>query len=176
MFVQVDINNNNYDSNNYSEYSNYSNYSFELKPDIYNSSNFSITSDPINYYTKDNLKQNSHNLFSQLQQQQQQQLRNQIHSLRKIQSQNYLKKHKIMLKYKNDKNNEKHNNNNKSICKNIGFDSGLNKNTPFINYLINKRINFCELGSSSHIAAFIPVSNNSWYYFIRKCKRKDNYG
>jgi hypothetical protein len=146
MFVQVNINNNNYynyDSNNYSEYSNYSNYSsysFELKPDTFNSSYFSITSDPINYYTKDNLKQNSHNLFCQLQQQQ----RNQIHSLRKIQSQNHLKKHKIMLKYKNDKNdknNEKHNNN-KSICKNIGFDSGLNKNTPFINYLINKRINF----------------------------------
>lgn len=34
--------------------------------------------------------------------------------------------------------------------------SEFNKNSPFINMLINKRIHFCELGPSCHIAAFVP--------------------
>lgn len=58
----------------------------------------------------------------------------------------------------------------------IGYDSGFNKNTPFINYLINKRIGFCKLGASSHIAAFVPVSCTSRYCFIREWKGKDHYG
>jgi len=49
-----------------------------------------------------------------------------------------------------------------SICQfklsnyDIGYTSNLTKSTPFIEYLINKRINFCQLGASTHIAAFIP--------------------
>jgi hypothetical protein len=59
---------------------------------------------------------------------------------------------------------------------NGGYNSKLDKNTPFIEYLINKRINFCVLGTSSHIAAFVPVTNNSRYCFIRKWKREDDNG
>ena len=57
-----------------------------------------------------------------------------------------------------------------------GSDSNFDKNTPLIDYLINKRINFCVLGPSSHIAAFIPVTNNSRYCFIRKWKGENDYG
>jgi hypothetical protein len=89
--------------------------------------------------------------------------------------QNYLKRRKLALKYKDDETDENiHNNEN--ICKIIGIDSGLNKDTPFINYLINKRINFCELGASSHIAAFVPVGYNSRYCFLRNREGKDHYG
>ena len=54
--------------------------------------------------------------------------------------------------------------------------SNFNKNTPLIDYLINKRINYCVLGSSSHIAAFIPVEKKSKYCFLRKWKYQYNYG
>ena len=56
-----------------------------------------------------------------------------------------------------------------------GCDSNFDKNTPLIDYLINKRINFCQLSSYSHIAAFIPVSNNSKDCFLRKWKWQNNY-
>ncbi len=42
----------------------------------------------------------------------------------------------------------------------IGKTSNLTKETPFISFLIDKRIKFCHLGASSHIAAFIPTSIN----------------
>ena len=44
----------------------------------------------------------------------------------------------------------------------IGYTCNLTKNNPFIKYLIHKRICFCQLGASSHIAAFIPVSINPY--------------
>lgn len=65
---------------------------------------------------------------------------------------------------------------NKNNDEEYGYSSNFDKNTPLIDYLINKRINFCTLGSSSHIAAFIPVSSNSRYCFIRKWKRQYDYG
>lgn len=51
-------------------------------------------------------------------------------------------------------------NNNSFHSNDFGQTSNLTKETPFIKYLINKRIKFCQLGASSHIAAFIPVSIN----------------
>lgn len=149
MFSKI---NSNYD--NYSDYDS-DNSDYSLESSLSNSSNFTITSNPINHCMKNNLKQ--------------------IHSPRKIQLMNNLEKRRLLLKYKDHETNEILQNN-KNIGKNIGFDSGLNKDTPFINYLINKRINFCELGASSHIAAFIPSTYNSRYCFIRGWKGKDHYG
>jgi hypothetical protein len=37
-----------------------------------------------------------------------------------------------------------------------GTVSEFNKDSPFINMLINRRIRFCDLGPSCHIAAFVP--------------------
>lgn len=37
-----------------------------------------------------------------------------------------------------------------------GIVSEFNKDSPFINMLINRRIRFCDLGPSCHIAAFVP--------------------
>jgi len=37
-----------------------------------------------------------------------------------------------------------------------GSVSEFNKESPFINMLINRRIRFCDLGPSCHIAAFVP--------------------
>lgn len=37
-----------------------------------------------------------------------------------------------------------------------GTVSEFNKESPFINMLINRRIRFCDLGPSCHIAAFVP--------------------
>ena len=74
--------------------------------------------------------------------------------------------------------NGKENMSNINIIKNdIGYDSGFNKDTPFINYLINKRISFCDLGASSHIAAFIPSTYGHKCCLIRewKGKGKDYY-
>ncbi len=55
------------------------------------------------------------------------------------------------------------------------YKSYLNKNTPFIKYLIDKRIGFCCLGSSSHIAAFVPVSLGlrSCFIHCQKCKGRN---
>jgi hypothetical protein len=100
---------------------------------------------------------------------------NNIISLRKIQSQIYLERRRLLLKYKNEEINQ-NDKNNVIICKNIGNDSGMNKDTPFISYLIDKRINFCELGASSHIAAFVPVTCNFRFCFLRDWKWKDHYG
>jgi hypothetical protein len=47
-------------------------------------------------------------------------------------------------------------NNTKNIT--IENTTSLTKDTPFIKYLIDKRIYFCKLGSSSHIAAFMSCS------------------
>lgn len=148
--------NSGYDSDNSSNLSNSSNSS--------NSSNYTITSDPINYYRKDVLKQNYIQSLSR----------------RKQQTQKQLKLHRNKVKYNGNKNNLDNTDTvsvtSIIVCREIGYNSGLDKNTPLINYLINRRINFCELGSSSHIAAFIPVVNNSRYCFIRDWKGKDCYG
>lgn|SRR3990167_3801816 len=96
-------------------------------------------------------------------------------SSRKQQMQQQLKLHRNKLRHK-DENNLNNFNSDPILCKEIGHVSGFDKNTPLINYLINKRINFCELGSSSHIAAFISVVNNSRYCFIRGWCKKDCYG
>ena len=143
--------NTDYDSDNSSYSSNSS-----------NSSNYIITTVPINYYRKDILKQNYIKTLSR----------------RKQQTQKHLELHRNKVKYNRNKNNFDTSDSDSSviICKEVGYNSGFDKNTPLIDYLINKRINFCELGSSSHIAAFVPVTNNDWYCFIRGWKGKDRHG
>lgn len=147
--------NSEYDSDNSSNTSNSS-----------NSSKYTITSDPINYYRKDVLKQNYIQSLSR----------------RKQQTQKHLELHRNKVKYNRNRNNlddtETDTDSDTSIiiCREIGYNSGLDKNTPLISYLINRRINFCELGASSHIAAFVPVVNNSRYCFLRDWKGKDRYG
>lgn len=156
--------NSGYDSDN-SIYSSNSSNSFNSSNSS-NSSNYTITSDPINYYRKDVLKQNYIQSLSR----------------RKQQTQKHLELHRNKVKYNRNKNNldaidfDTDTNSNVVVCKEVGWNSGFDKNTPLIEYLINKRINFCELGSSSHIAAFVPVANNDWYCFIRGWKGKDRYG
>lgn len=61
------------------------------------------------------------------------------------------------------------------VNKNIGYTTGLTKDTPFVKYLIDKRMCFCHLGSSSHIAAFISVPLNSRCCFIQHGKWKGRY-
>lgn len=147
--------NSGYDSDNSNYTSNSSNSS-----NTSNSSNYTITSDPINYYRKDVLKQNY----------------NQTLSRRKLQTQKHLELHRNKVKYNKNNFDSTDSDTNNIVCKEVGWNSGLNKNTPLIDYLINKRINFCELGASSHIAAFFPVSNNDRHYFKRDWKGKDRYG
>lgn len=128
-----------------------------------NTSNYSMTSDPINYYHKDNLKQNPQKF--------------KCYSSRKQQKQNYLdKRRKSMLANYNDNELYAYNFFSPQIYNDIGYDSCFNKDTPFISYLIKKRINFCSLGSSSHIAAFVPVKYSSRCCFIREWCGKDHYG
>jgi len=180
MFIHTDYDNtySGYDS----DYSNYSNYSTNSSCTTYssrssNSSNFTITSDPSNYYKKDNLKQNYQKFLRRLQQTQKTQtLTNYTSiSLRKKQTQNYLEIHRHKMNYIRD--NEEENNSNIDIIDNSdGYDSGFNKDTPFINYLITKRISFCELGASSHIAAFVPSLYTQRNCLIRGWKGKDHYG
>lgn len=82
-----------------------------------------------------------------------------------------LKTNKITLNYLNLVNLER------NVLKNqINTILNFNKNTPLINYLINKRLNFCELGASSHIAAFIPDTNVIRYCLIPKWEEKNHYG
>lgn len=66
-------------------------------------------------------------------------------------------------------------NNCESCFVELGYTSKLSKDTPFIKYLIDKRINFCQLGASSHIAAFVPVTFNSRCCFIHNGKWKGRY-
>jgi len=62
----------------------------------------------------------------------------------------------------------------------VGNTTTLTKDTPFIKYLIDKRIYFCQLGSSSHIAAFLSSSLDSgcfiqygkWNCYYRRKFRK----
>lgn len=44
--------------------------------------------------------------------------------------------------------------------------TNLDANTPFVNYLINKRLENCVLNKYSHIAAIIPVAHKIRYCFI----------
>ena len=53
--------------------------------------------------------------------------------------------------------------------------TNITKESPFIEYLINKRMNFCKIGTSSHIAALISVSLNNWYCFKFHTKWKSRY-
>jgi hypothetical protein len=48
-------------------------------------------------------------------------------------------------------------------------------NTPFINYLITKRMTGCELRQFSHIAAIVPVAHKLRYCFIRGFRKKWKY-
>lgn len=134
----------------------------------FNSSNYSFTSEPVHYYRKDLLKQNHIKPKSSL-------------SKRKMQTQRYLNECRNKNKYLREFNLANYQNDltiQPAQCnfQTVGYDSGFNKNTPFIDYLINKRTQFCELGASSHIAAFIPITNNSRYCFIREWKGKDCFG
>jgi hypothetical protein len=186
MFIYTDYNNNNTNSGYDSDYSNYSEYSSSStnssgssnSSNLSNSSNYTITSDPSNYYRKDNLKQNYKKFLKRLQQTQQTQQTSSPNcsiSLRKKQTQNYLEMYRHKMIYIKD-NEGKNNSNNDSTNNNIGYYTGFNKDTPFINYLINKRISFCVLGASSHIAAFVASTCSSRCCFIREWKGKDHYG
>lgn len=188
MFIYNDYNNtySDYDSDNCS-HSTDSSLSSSRSYGSYNSSNFTITSVPSNYYRNDNPKQNYQKFSIRLWQTQRTQrtqrtLQTQLiqHnpncvsiSLRKKQTQNYLEMHRHKINYKRDIGQV--NKVNIDIVNNIGYDSGFNKDTPFINYLISKRISFCELGASSHIAAFIPSVYSQLYCLIREWKWKDRY-
>lgn len=44
--------------------------------------------------------------------------------------------------------------------------TNLNAETPFVNWLINKRITNCKLKQFSHIAAIIPIAHKLRYCFI----------
>jgi hypothetical protein len=55
---------------------------------------------------------------------------------------------------------------------NIEQTTNLNATTPFVNYMINKRINNCELKQFSHIAAIIPVAHKLRYCFILGFRKK----
>ena len=90
---------------------------------------------------------------------------------KKIYSLKYYKKKKF-LKLEHNKIYEKEKINNDMYYINLGFTTNLNKDTPFIKFLIDKRIYYCKLGASSHIAAFIPESFSLWYYFLCSKKRK----
>jgi hypothetical protein len=57
----------------------------------------------------------------------------------------------------------------------IGNFSEFTKDTPLIRYLIDKRINFCKLSASVHIAAFVPVVLNTRCCFIWGGKWKSRY-
>lgn len=59
--------------------------------------------------------------------------------------------------------------------KNLGYTSDLTKDSPFIAYLIEKRTKFCQLGSSTHISAFVSVSSNSRSCFKRGKLWKSRY-
>lgn len=144
------------DSSNTSDYSGPSDSG--ISTDSLNSSNYSFTTDLLHYYRKDVLKQNHIKILTN----------------RKRQTQNRLNENRYKNLYL--KENDNHINSNENNNMMIGYDSGLTKDTPFIDYLINKRINFCEMGASSHIAAFIPAVNNSRCCFIRTCKGKDCSG
>ena len=181
MFTYTDYENtySDSDSDSYTSYSTDSSYTTDSSGSS-NSSNFTITSDPSNYYRKDNLKQNYQKLMNQFNQP------NQVlntHcpsnytsvSLRKKQTQNYLEMHRHKMSYIRD-NGEENNSNINIINNNIGYNSGFNKDTPFINYLITKRINFCGNGDFFHIASFIPSTYSQPNCLIREWKGKDRYG
>lgn len=44
-----------------------------------------------------------------------------------------------------------------------GYTCELTKDDPLISYLIDKRMNFCQLGPSIHIAALIPITREKGY-------------
>lgn len=162
MFYQTITNHLNYDSDE--SVSTYDSENTENSLNSLNSSNYTITTDPINYYRKDVLKQNHIKNISK----------------RKQQRQDYLELHRNIINNKNDYN---YNYNYNGICgsniiihNQIGYNTKYDKNTPLIDYLINKRINYCELGASSHIAAFFPNTTNLRHCFIRGWKGKDRYG
>ena len=56
-----------------------------------------------------------------------------------------------------------------------GYTSILTKDTPFINYLIKRRINFCKLSTSSHIAAFCSEPLKDWCYIKGTKWTKNRY-
>lgn len=194
------------DSDNFtdsdSEYSSYSSYSTDSvgSIDSSNSSNYTIGIDLSNYYKGDihqkfikqfqqqQMKQFQQQQMKQMKQFQQQQMKQLTqltqmlllqkqhdNSLRKIQSQNHLEMHRNKMRYQRDID-EENNSHDNTIKTNIGFNSIFDKNTPLIDYLIKKRTSYGNMGSSSHIAAFIPVIHNSRYCFIREWKGKDHCG
>ena len=137
-----------------------------------NSTNSNSSNSSINNYTNDVLKQN--NIYSQRHMQKQKQKQKLILRQRQLRiQQDQIQQEQLELCKNNNLNNYDLN---PILCREIGLNSVFDKDTPLINYLITKRINFCELGTSSHIAAFIPASSNSRYCFIRDWKGKDCYG
>ena len=79
------------------------------------------------------------------------------------------------LRHQNQQINTEYNNNNDvPIIDNNT--STLTKETPFIKYLINKRTSCCQMGPSTHIAAFVSVASKDWYCFENYRKWQGYYG
>lgn len=177
MVVDIVLTNANYDSD----------YSFDSSSDT---SSYSSSSNEQNHLYKSNKQNNMYNMHELCRQNRQNRSNKQnklnqfnykpeqnhsTYSHRKIQTQRYLKMRRYKIMSMNEMT-EKVIKNALDTDMDTGYDTQFDKNTPFINYLINKRINFCELGASTHIAAFVPVSSGSKCYFIREWKGKDHYG
>lgn len=54
-----------------------------------------------------------------------------------------------------------------------GSESNLTCDTPFINFLMKKRMVSCKLGPSTHIAAFIPELKKKQYLICTNRKDRD---
>ena len=64
------------------------------------------------------------------------------------------------------------------IINNLSYNSNLTKNDFIIQYLIDKRIKYCQLdsGASIHIAALIPKTIKTRYCLIYEWQWKICYG
>ncbi len=58
---------------------------------------------------------------------------------------------------------------------NYGYTTDINKENPIISYMIDKRINNCRVGPSSHIAAFLPSNIDIGSCFIPGYRKKGDY-
>jgi hypothetical protein len=56
-----------------------------------------------------------------------------------------------------------------------GYTTEINKFSPIISYLINRRISNCRVGPSSHIAAFLPSNIDIGSCFISGYRKKGRH-
>lgn len=62
-----------------------------------------------------------------------------------------------------------------TIDLNYGYTTDINKENPIISYMIDRRINNCRIGPSSHIAAFLPSNIDIGSCFISGYRKKGYY-